>query len=64
MDDTLGDTQYTIHGNYHNLCCSHHPYFLLASDHETAIMYRLQEVVLEQTSSLLAVLEISAELDW
>ena len=33
-------------------------------DHETAIMYRLQEVVVERMSSLLAVMELSAELDW
>ena len=38
-------------------------FFKLHTDRETAIMYRLQEVVLEQTSTLLAVMEIGAELD-
>ena len=33
-------------------------------DHETAIMHRLQEVVLEHTPLLLSVMEHSAELDW
>ena len=36
----------------------------LPLDHETAIMYRLQEIVLEQTNAILAVMEISAEIDW
>lgn len=40
-----------------NLC-------ICTQDHETAIMHRLQEVVVERTRSLLAVMEISAELDW
>ena len=33
-------------------------------DHETAIMHRLQEVVLGHSSVLLQVMEHSAELDW
>ena len=34
------------------------------TDHETAIMHRLQEVILEHASSLLTVVELTAELDW
>lgn len=33
-------------------------------DHESAIMHRLQEVVLEQSSAILSVIDIAAELDW
>ena len=33
-------------------------------DHETAIMYRLQEVVLERAEPLISIMELSAELDW
>lgn len=33
-------------------------------DHENAIMYRLQDVILEQASALLALMELTAELDW
>lgn len=34
------------------------------SDHETAIMHRLQTVILEHTKVLLDVMECCAELDW
>ena len=63
MDTALGDTQYAIHGILH-LTIVVHDYVSLHLDHETAIMYRLQEVVLEETEAILAVMEISAELDW
>ena len=36
--------------------------FLL--DHETAIMHRLQSIVLEHAVLLLKVMEYTAELDW
>lgn len=36
----------------------------LSSDHETAIMHRLQTVILEHTKVLLDVMECCAELDW
>ena len=37
---------------------------LSLADHETAIVHRLQEVILEHASSLLTVVELTAELDW
>ena len=33
-------------------------------DHESAIMHRLQEVLLEQSSAVLAIMDVAAELDW
>ena len=36
----------------------------LFSDHETAIMHRLQTVILEHTKVLMDVMECCAELDW
>ena len=33
-------------------------------DHETAIMHRLQGVILEHSAALINVMELSAELDW
>ena len=33
-------------------------------DHETAIMHRLQTVILEHTKVLMDVMECCAELDW
>ena len=63
MDTALGDPQYAIYGMLPDSnFVSNYTYVQL--DQETAIMYRLQEVVLEQTDAILAVMEISAELDW
>ena len=39
-------------------------FFFLSSDHETAIMHRLQTVILEHTKVLMDVMECCAELDW
>jgi len=36
----------------------------LSTDHETAIMHRLQTVILEHTKVLIDVMECCAELDW
>ena len=33
-------------------------------DHETAIMHRLQSIILEHTNVLMKVMEYTAELDW
>lgn len=38
--------------------------FFFFSDHETAIMHRLQTVILEHTKVLMDVMECCAELDW
>lgn len=65
MDTALGDPQYAIYGTCmlpDSTFVSNYSYVQL--DQETAIMYRLQEVVSEQTDAILAVMEISAELDW
>ena len=35
-----------------------------ALDRESEIIHRLQEVVLEQSSELVAVMDVAAELDW
>ena len=37
---------------------------ILFADHETAIMHRLQTVVLEHTKVLMDVMDCCAELDW
>ncbi len=37
---------------------------LILIDHENAILYRLQDVVLEQADSLLVLMELTSELDW
>ena len=34
------------------------------TDHETAVMHRLQEVILERAGALISVMDLSAELDW
>jgi len=38
--------------------------FTITTDMETAIMHKLQNIILEHTNTLLAVLDLSAELDW
>lgn len=68
LDSTLGDTQCDIQGNQddtllpHTLPLSLPPFH--STDHETAIMHRLQEVILEHSTALLTVVELVAELDW
>ena len=47
---------------FHALYCYLHTHIFL--DHETAIMHRLQSIVLEHTALLLKVMEYTAELDW
>jgi hypothetical protein len=39
-------------------------FYVFFIDHETAIMHRLQSIVLEHTELLLKVMEYTAELDW
>ena len=39
-------------------------YCIVFPDHETAIMHRLQGVILEHSAALINVMELSAELDW
>lgn len=63
MDTALGDPQYAIYGMLPDSSFVS-SYISVQLDQETAIMYRLQEVVLERTNAILAVMEISAELDW
>ena len=70
MDSTLGDTQFAVLGMC--MCINTYLSFLSwklspslpLSDHENAILYRLQDVILEQTSALLDLVELTAELDW
>lgn len=38
--------------------------WLLLPDMETAIMHKLQNIVLEHTNTLLSVQDLAAELDW
>lgn len=67
MDSTLGDTQFSVLGNLPPLppsLPSFPPTTPPPTDHENAIMYRLQDVILEQASALLALMELTAELDW
>ena len=48
----------------HLLTCSLVAHSLFPPDHETAIMHRLQAVVMEHSEQLLVVVECAAELDW
>jgi len=45
------------------MCSTQHSYYVF-TDHETAILYRLQDVILEQSQTLLTAVELTAELDW
>lgn len=40
------------------------PHSHTLTDHETAVMHRLQEVILERAGALISVMDLSAELDW
>lgn len=69
LDNALGDTQCEIQGIASTLCVPPSVPHLpppppLSIDHETAIMHRLQEVILEHSTALLTVVELVAELDW